>query len=170
MIYICVLKVRKVEKIYMNKKQIIETSTEIIGKIIADTDYELIDVEYVKEGPFMYLRVYLDKEGGITIDDCSSVSREFNKKLDELDFIDEQYYLEVSSPGIDRAFKKDSDYIKNINNEVEVRLFSHVEGMKLLKGILLEKNENDILIELGNKKVNIELKNISKINKAVELF
>lgn len=158
----------------MNKKQIIETSTQIINKIIENTDYELVDLEYVKEGPFMYLRVYLDKEGGITIDDCAVVSKEFNKKLDELDFIDDQYFLEVSSPGVDRAFKKDSDYIKNLNNEVEVKLFAPVNGMKLLKGILLEKNENDIVVGLGSKgeenKVTIELKNITKINKIVELF
>lgn len=158
----------------MNKKQIVEKSTQIINKIIDNTDYELVDLEYVKEGPFMYLRVYLDKEGGITIDDCATVSREFNKKLDELDFIDDQYFLEVSSPGVDRAFKKDSDYIKNLNNEVEAKLFSPVNGMKHIKGILLEKNENDIVIGLGTKdeenKVTVELKNITKINKVVELF
>lgn len=154
----------------MNKKQIIETSTSIINKIIDGTEYELVDVEYVKEGPFMYLRIYVDKEGGITIDDCSVISREFNKKIDEINFIDDQYYLEVSSPGIDRAFNKDADYIKNINNEVEVKLYSPVNGTKLIKGILLEKNEENILVEYNNERVVIELKNISKINKAVELF
>ncbi len=155
----------------MSKKQIVETSTQIINKIIENTDYELVDVEYVKEGPFMYLRVYLDKEGGITIDDCAVVSREFNKKLDELDFIDDQYFLEVSSPGVDRAFKKDSDYIKNLNKEVEVKLFAAVNGTKLIKGTLLEKNDNDIVIGLANgDKVTIELKNITKINRFVELF
>lgn len=158
----------------MNKKQIIETTSKFVKKIIDDTAYELVDVEYVKEGPFMYLRVYLDKDGGITIDDCALVSRELNKKLDEHDFIDDQYFLEVSSPGVDRAFKKDSDYIKNLNEEVEVKLFSPVNGTKLLKGILLEKNENDIVIGLGSgeneHKVTVELRNITKINKAVDLF
>ncbi len=154
----------------MNKKQIIETSTSIINKIIDGKEFELVDVEYVKEGPFMYLRIYLDKEGGITIDDCSIVSREFNKRIDEINFIDEQYYLEVSSPGIDRAFKKESDYIKNINNEVEIKLFTPVNGTKMLKGILLEKNEDNILVEANKEKITIDLKNITKINKAVELF
>lgn len=154
----------------MNKKQIIETSTSIVNKIIDGTEYELVDVEYVKEGPFMYLRIYLDKEGGITIDDCSVISKEFNRHIDEINFIDDQYYLEVSSPGIDRAFKKDSDYVKNINNEVEIKLYSPVNGTKLLKGILLEKNEDNIIVEFNNERVAIELKNISKINKAVELF
>jgi len=118
----------------------------------------------------MYLRIYLDKEGGITIDDCSVISKEFNRQIDEINFIDDQYYLEVSSPGIDRAFKKDSDYVKNINNEVEIKLYSPVNGTKLLKGILLEKNEDNIIVEFNNERVAIELKNISKINKAVELF
>ncbi len=154
----------------MNKKQIIKTSTSIVNKIIDGTEYELVDVEYVKEGPFMYLRIYLDKEGGITIDDCSVISKEFNRQIDEINFIDDQYYLEVSSPGIDRAFKKDSDYVKNINNEVEIKLYSPVNGTKLLKGILLEKNEDNIIVEFNNERVAIELKNISKINKAVELF
>ncbi len=154
----------------MNKKQIIETSTSIVNKIIDGTEYELVDVEYVKEGPFMYLRIYLDKEDGITIDDCSVISKEFNRQIDEINFIDNQYYLEVSSPGIDRAFKKDSDYVKNINNEVEIKLYSPVNGTKLLKGILLEKNEDNIIVEFNNERVAIELKNISKINKAVELF
>jgi ribosome maturation factor RimP len=162
------------KEVIMNKKQILEKSTQIINKIIENTDYELVDLEYVKEGPFMYLRVYLDKEDGITIDDCAVVSKEFNKKLDELDFIDDQYFLEVSSPGVDRAFKKESDYINNLNNEVEAKLFTPVNGMKLIKGILLEKNENDIVIGLGTKgdenKVTVELKNITKINKLVELF
>ena len=154
----------------MNKKQIIETSTNIINKIIEGKNYELVDVEYVKEGPFMYLRIYLDKEGGITIDDCSVISREFNKRIDEINFIDEQYYLEVSSPGIDRPFKKDSDFVKNINNEVEIKLYTPVNGTKQLVGILLEKNEDNIVVEVNKDKVAIELKNISKINKAVELF
>ena len=156
--------------ITMNKKQIIEASTNIINKIIGGTEYELIDVEYVKEGPFMYLRIFLDKKGGITIDDCSAISREFNKEIDNVDFIDEQYYLEVSSPGIDRAFKKESDYLRNINNEVEVKLFSQVNGTKLLKGVLLEKNKDNIIIECNNEKIAVELNNISKINKAVEFF
>lgn len=154
----------------MNKKQIVQTSTNIINEIIKDTAYELVDVEYVKEGPFMYLRIYLDKDGGITVDDCSDISRAFNKKIDEIDFIDEQYYLEVSSPGIDRAFKKDSDYQKNMNNEVEVKLYSPINNTKYLKGILVEKDADSVIIVVGKEKIKIELKNISKINKTVEVI
>lgn len=154
----------------MNKKLIIETTTKIINEIIDGTEYELVDVEYVKEGPFMYLRIYMDKEGGITIDDCSDISTAFNEKIDKIDFIDEQYYLEVSSPGIDRPFKKESDYIKNINNNVEVKTYSSVKGSKFLVGTLIEKNDENVVLQMGKEKVTIELKNISKINKAVEFF
>lgn len=154
----------------MNKKNIINATTDIINGIIENTSYILVDVEYVKEGPFMYLRIYIDKEDGITIEDCSQISREFNKKIDTIDFIDEQYYLEVSSPGIDRPFKKESDFINNINNEVEVRLYKNHNGTKFLVGTLLKKTENDITLQVGKEQIIIELSNISKINKAVELF
>lgn len=154
----------------MNKKNIINTTTDIINGIIKDTSYILVDVEYVKEGPFMYLRIYIDKEDGITIDDCSEISKEFNRKIDTIDFIDEQYYLEVSSPGIDRPFKKESDFIDNINNEVEVRLYKNLNNTKFFVGTLLKKTENDITLQVGKEQIIIELSNISKINKAVELF
>ncbi|QSX06549.1 ribosome maturation factor RimP [Sedimentibacter sp. zth1] len=154
----------------MNKKLIIQTATDIINEIIKDTEYQLIDIEYVKEGPFMYLRIYIDKDGGINIDDCSMISNAFNKKIDTMDFIDEQYYLEVSSPGIDRPFKKESDFIDNINNEVEIKLYKNVNGTKFIIGTLLEKAEETVTVQVGKEKVIIELKNISKINKAVEFF
>lgn len=154
----------------MNKKKIINTTTDIINGIIENTPYVLVDVEYVKEGPFMYLRIYIDKEDGITIDDCSQISREFNRKIDTIDFIEEQYYLEVSSPGIDRPFKKESDFNNNIDNEVEVRLYKNLNGTKFLVGTLLKKTESDITLQVGKEQIIIELSNISKINKAVELF
>ena len=154
----------------MNKKQIIDTSTKIINEIIKGKEYELVDVEYVKEGPFMYLRIYLDKEGGITIDDCSEISRAFNKKIDEINFIDEQYYLEVSSPGVERPFKKEADYIKNLNEEVEVKLFSPVNKLKHIKGTLLKKEPESIVVKVNGEEISIEIKNISKINKVVEFF
>lgn len=154
----------------MNKKSIESSVCDIVADIIKSTQYEMVDVEYVKEGPFKYLRVYVDKPGGITIDDCSEISRSLNKKLDEVDLIDEQYFLEVSSPGIDRPFKKESDFIKNINNEVEVKLYSPVDGVKNMLGILLEKNESNVVIGVNGKNIAIDLKNISKINRAVEVI
>lgn len=94
----------------MDKKKIVEPVSELALPICEACGVELVDVEYVRERDW-YLRVYIDKEGGIDIDDCTAVSGDLEKVLDEKDVIKEQYYLEVSSPGIDRPLKKDSDYV-----------------------------------------------------------
>jgi ribosome maturation factor RimP len=154
----------------MNKKSIESTVYEIVENIIKDTVFEIVDVEYVKEGPFKYLRVYVDKPEGITIDDCSDISRTLNKKLDDIDLIKEQYFLEVSSPGIERPFKKEEDFVKSINENVEVKFYKPLYGKKAITGILLEKNENDIVVSSENQKLVIELKDISKINKIIGDF
>lgn len=152
-------------------KNSIETSVyKIVKDIIISTAYEIIDVEYVKEGPFKYLKVYIDKPEGITVDDCSEISHAISKKLDELDLISEQYFLEVSSPGLERPFKTESDYIKNINEKVEVKLYKPLDGKKVMTGILLEKNEKSIVLNSENQIVTIELKDISKINRTIEDF
>lgn len=127
----------------MNK---IEASVKkIVDDIIKDTDYELVDIEYVKEGPFKYLKVYLDKPGGITVNDTADVSRVLNKKLDEVDLIKEQYFLEVSSPGIERPFKRDVDYKNNIGKMVEAKFFKPLDGKKSVSGILVEKKEDTVV-------------------------
>lgn len=154
----------------MSKKSIESSVYGIVQDLLKATVFEIIDVEYVKEGPFKYLRVYIDKPEGITVDDCSDVSRLLNKKLDELDLIQEQYFLEVSSPGVERPFKTEMDFIKNLNKTVEVKLYKPLEGKKALIGILLEKNENNILLNTENRNLTVELKDISKINRVIEDF
>lgn len=154
----------------MSKNSIESSVYKIMQDIIVSTAYEIVDVEYVKEGPFKYLRIYIDKPEGITVDDCSEISHILSKKLDDLDFISEQYFLEVSSPGLERPFKTESDYMKNINEEVEVKLYKPLDGKKVITGILLEKQENNIIINSENQIITIELKDISKINRAIEDF
>lgn len=154
----------------MSKKSIESSVYDIVQEIVKDTVFEIVDVEYVKEGPFKYLRVYIDKPEGITVDDCSDVSRALNKKLDELDLIQEQYFLEVSSPGVERPLKTESDFIKNLNEIVEVKFYKPLDGKKSLVGILLEKHENDVVINSENQNVTIEMKDISKINRVIENF
>lgn len=154
----------------MNKKSIEETVQKMVEEIISDTDMELIDIEYVKEGPFKYLKVYLDKPEGITVDDTADVSRELNKKLDEKDLIKEQYFLEVSSPGIERPFKTEADYQKSIGLKVEAKFFKPINGKKSISGILLEKNKDSVVIEDGEESTTINLNDISKINKVLEDF
>lgn len=154
----------------MNKKSIEESVQKMVEEVIKDTDIELIDIEYVKEGPFKYLKVYVDKPEGITVDDTADISRALNKKLDEKDLIKEQYFLEVSSPGIERPFKTEADYQKNIGQKVEAKFFKPIDGKKSINGILLEKNEDNIVIETSGETVTINIKDISKINKVLEDF
>ena len=154
----------------MNKKSIEEAVQKIVEDVIKNTEIELIDIEYVKEGPFKYLKIYIDKPGGITVDDTADISRVLNKKLDEVDLIKEQYFLEVSSPGVERPFKKEEDYLKNIGNVVEAKFYKPIGGKKSVKGILTEKNENNIVIKSGDDIIAVELKDLSKINRVIEDF
>ncbi|HOW22107.1 MAG TPA: ribosome maturation factor RimP [Sedimentibacter sp.] len=154
----------------MNKKNILSSVRKMAEDILKTTDMELIDVEYVKEGPFKYLRIYIDKPGGVSVDDTADVSRVLSKKLDEADPIEEQYFLEVSSPGLERPFKREEDYIRNIGNLVEAKFYKPLEGKKSMVGVLKEKRENSIVIEAGEESLLIELKDISKINRVIEDF
>ena len=160
----------KGEIIYMSKKNIESSVRKITEDILRTTEMELVDVEYVKEGPFMYLKVYIDKPGGITVDDTADISRVLNKKLDEVDLIKEQYFLEVSSPGVERPFKKEADYLNNIGNVVEAKFYKPIDGKKSVKGILTEKNENNIAIKEGEDILTIDIKDLSKINRLIEDF
>ncbi len=154
----------------MSKKNIVSSVRKITEEILESTDIELFDIEYVKEGPFKYLKVYIDKPGGITVDDTADISRVLNKKLDEVDLIKEQYFLEVSSPGVERPFKTEKDYLRNLNKLVEARLYKAIDDKKTVKGILMEKNENNIVIKSGEDIFTIELKDLAKINRVIEDF
>ena len=136
----------------------------IIIKPIENLGYELYDVEYAKEGPNYYLRIFIDKPEGINIEDCEKVNNEIMEKLDEADYIKEQYFLEVSSPGLERVLRKDKHLEQNIGTEIKIKLFKKDEnGKKEYQGILKKFNENEIEIE-NEDKIVIQRKNISKIN------
>lgn len=154
----------------MSKKNIETSVWKITEDILQSTEIELVDIEYVKEGPFKYLKVYIDKPDGITVDDTADISRLLNKKLDEIDLIKEQYFLEVSSPGVERPFKKEADFLNNIGNVVEAKFYKPIDGKKSVNGILTEKNENNIVIKSGDDILTIELKDLSKINRVIEDF
>lgn len=154
----------------MSKKNIESSAWKITENILKSTEIELVDVEYVKEGPFKYLKIYIDKPGGVTVDDTADISRLLNKKLDEMDLIQEQYFLEVSSPGLERPFKKEGDFTKNIGNLVEAKFYKPIVGKKSVKGILREKKENSVVIEAGEDTFTFELKDLSKINRVIEDF
>lgn len=116
----------------MTKKEIETTCENLVLPIIEERGFELVDVEYVKEGANFYLRVYADKEGGITIDDCVDVSRALNPLLDAYDKeFKDPYILEVSSPGLLRPLKKDKDFARNLGKMIEIKLFKPLENSKV---------------------------------------
>lgn len=136
----------------MSKRETYETQTEAITLPITEKlGFELVDVEYVKEGSTWYLRVYIDKPGGITVDDCEVVNRRVGDKLDELDYIEDSYIFEVSSPGLGRPLKKDKDFNRSLGEEVEVRLFRPVERSKEFVGLLKAFDKDTITLELENE-------------------
>ena len=153
----------------MAKKDDYEAKSEkLIMPIIEANGYELVDLEYVKEGSSKYLRAYIDKPGGITVDDCEIVSTAFSDRLDEDEFSDEAYILEVSSPGLGRPFRKDKDFERNIGEEVELKLFRPVDRKKDFVGFLkaFDKDTVTILTEDGEEVV-FERTNLAIIRQTV---
>lgn len=138
----------------MSRKDIEAKTEALLMPILDEFGFELWDVEYVKEGSEYYLRAYIDKEGGITIDDCVDVSRKLSDKLDEDDFIDSEYILEVSSPGLGRTLKSDRDFTKSIGRDTDIKLYKPIDKVKEFEGIL-KAFDNDTLTFLidGNERV-----------------
>ncbi len=156
----------------MTKKQIEATCEELVLPIVEENGFELVDVEYVKEGSNYYLRVYADKPGGITIDDCVLISRELNPKLDayEKKFKD-AYILEVSSPGLLRPLKKDKDFARNLGKMVEIRLFKPLADSKVkeFEAELKEFDDKNITVIMeDDEEVQIERSNLALIRLAFE--
>lgn len=132
----------------MSKKEIYEQRTEeLLLPIVEGHGFELVDVEYVKEGGNWYLRAYIDKPGGITVDDCEVVSRTFSDILDEKDYIEDSYIFEVSSPGLGRPLKKEKDFQRSIGEEVEIRTYRAIDRQKEFIGILKEYDKDTVTIE-----------------------
>lgn len=141
---------------------------ELLMPLMEENSFELVDVEYVKEAGTWYLRAYIDKEGGINIDDCELVSRALSDKLDELDFIEEAYILEVSSPGLGRPLKKDKDLKRSLGEEVEVRTYRAIEKQKEFTGVLKSFDEESITIEIEEKEMSFARKDIALIRLAFD--
>lgn len=145
-----------------------EKVEQLVKDPIEKLGYSLYDVEYVKEGPEYYLRIYIDKESGTDLNDCEKVSNEINEILDRADYIKEQYYLEVSSPGIERKLRKDKHLEQNISKNVEIKLFKKDNnGKKEYTGKLKAFNQEEIIIET-DKEIAIERKNIAQIKTIYE--
>ncbi|WP_080874725.1 ribosome maturation factor RimP [Oceanobacillus timonensis] len=151
--------------------KVIDITTELLNPILEEKNLELVDMEYVKEGKNWFLRVYIDKEGGIDIVECGEVSEQLSEKLDEADPIKEAYFLEVSSPGVEKPLKTLEDLKKNIGQNVFVKLYEKIDDEKTFEGIL--KNvENETLsieykVKTRKKIVEIPYEKVAKARLAV---
>lgn len=138
----------------MSKREIYETRTEeLITPILERKHFELVDVEYVKEGSTWYLRAYIDKKGGITVNDCEAVAREMNEILDKEDYIDDSYVFEISSPGLMRPLKKEKDYVRSMGKKIEIRTYRAINHEKEFYGILTAYDENSVDMQQEDGKI-----------------
>lgn len=153
----------------MQTKDIISKVTEYVTPIIEENNFELVEVEFIKEGSNYYLRLYIDKEGGFSIKDCELVSRYLENKLEEDDFIEKAYILEVSSPGIDRILKTDKEYVKYKGRIVDIKLFKPIDNIKEFQGELIGLFENQIIINENGKELKFNKKDVAVCRLAVIL-
>jgi Uncharacterized protein conserved in bacteria len=151
----------------VDNKKLVELITEMAEPIVKEHGLELVDVEYIREKDW-FLRIYINKPGGIDIDDCSVVSSKLTKVLDERDPIKEKYYLEVSSPGIDRPLKKDKDFQNNYGKMVDVQLFAPLDGKKEFVGVLSSHSDMLISLIVEEKEIELERKAVASIRPHIE--
>ena len=147
------------------KKNLEATIEEIVTKITDEHGFEMVDVEYVKEGAEWYLRLYIDKENGaVELDDCENMSRTIGDLLDKKDPIEQAYRLEVSSPGIERPLKRMKDFVRFKGEKVRVRTFSPIDGTKEFVGVLGEVDDNDLILMLDAVQKILPRDKISRVN------
>ena len=153
----------------MSKRDLYESMTEeLVMPLIRQNQFELVDVEYVKEGSNWYLRVYIDKPGGINVDDCELISRALSDLLDEKDYIEDAYILEVSSPGLGRQLKKEKDFERSIGKDVDIRLYRAKNGNKEYTGTLCSYDKDTVTIEDGGESFTFERNEIALIRLAFD--
>lgn len=151
------------------KKSIELTIEELVSPIVDDKGFEIVDIEYVKEAGEYYLRIFLDKEGGISLNDCESVSRELSEILDIKDPIKDNYFLEVSSPGLDRPLKKDKDFLRYKGRDIEIKLYKPLNGSKQFEGQLVGLDEDkNIVVVIDNNEVEFNKKDVALVRLAIK--
>lgn len=150
------------------KKNVQQEITKLAAPVVETLNYELVDVEFIKEGTNWYLRIYIDKPGGITIDDCQAVSEQMSEILDKKDPIEQSYYLEVSSPGLERPLKTERDFIKYKGELVEVKVFQPIDGKKLFEGELVGLIDNKIVINDSGNEIEFEKDKVAIVKRAIK--
>ena len=153
----------------MTRREEYEAKTEqFLLPLLAEHQFELVDVEYVKEAGNWYLRSYIDKPGGITVDDCEVISRILSDWLDKEDFIEDSYIMEVSSPGLGRPLKKDKDFERSLGEEVELRLYKPRNRQKEFTGILKAYDKDTVTLEMDGAEEVFERGEIALIRLAFD--
>ncbi|MEK3855077.1 ribosome maturation factor RimP [Cytobacillus sp. FSL H8-0458] len=139
--------------------KVTETVEQLVTPIVDELNLELVDIEYVKEGKDWFLRVFIDKETGVDIEECGMVSEKLSEKLDAEDPIPYNYFLEVSSPGAERPLKKDSDFIKAVGKNVYIKTYEPIDGEKTFEGVLTQFDGETVTVEvkIKTRKKNIEI-------------
>lgn len=157
----------------MSVQRMLEQIKTLITPVLEKANIELYNIEYVKEGKSFFLRVYIDKEGGVDLTDCTNMSEVISEKLDEADIISDMYYLEVSSPGAEKPLKTEADFLNNIGENVYITLYAQINGEKSFEGTLLSFEASEATVEYKwkhtKKKVSIPFKNIAKARLSVML-
>lgn len=148
------------------RSKVAQEAFDIAEPIVKELGFDLVDCEYKKEGQYCFLRIFIDKRGGIGIDDCEIVSREVDKALEGKLHADPDYF-EVSSPGATRPFSSLSDYVRHQGEEIEVSLFSAVDGSKHLEGIIDQATEEKLVLDTGNEKIELEWDKIAKAQRTI---
>jgi ribosome maturation factor RimP len=149
-------------------KEIIDRVSNIATPVLFNEGMELVEIEYRREPKGWVLRLYIDKEGGVSIDDCTHISQEIGRSLDVEDFISAPYTLEVSSPGLTRPLKSEKDFIKYQNHLIKVKTLNPIGNQRRFKGKLLGISENSIEIEVGGGIIYIPLANVAKANLEID--
>lgn len=147
----------------MKNDALVNEIYEMVKPIADELNYDIYHVEYVKENGELYLRIYIEKDGGITLSDCEALSRRVSDLMDEKDPIKDPYFLEVSSPGLNRTLFTEEHYKRFIGREVMVKFTKSVDGKKNIKGILREVNEDSIVVE-ADQLINIPKDKIKSVN------
>ncbi|MBO4746449.1 MAG: ribosome maturation factor RimP [Clostridiales bacterium] len=148
------------------RSKVAQEAFDIAEPIVKELGFDLVDCEYKKEGQYYFLRIFIDKRGGIGIDDCELVSREVDKALEGKLHADPDYF-EVSSPGATRPFSSLSDYVRHQGEEIEVSLFSAIDGSKHLEGIIEDASEEKLILDTGDKKIELEWDKIAKASRTI---
>ncbi len=147
----------------------IETKVrELLAPMVESMGFDLVDIEYKKEGAQRILYIYADRAGGITIDECEKISRSVEPVLDEKDPIPESYYLCVSSPGIDRPFRTEADYRRNIGQRIEIKLYAPYHDKKDYLGVLKSVADGEIVLEADKEAMTFKLADIARARPAIE--